>query len=83
MVRIRPCRNLPSILIQLLLYLVFHHYEFIMMYERYLKGDHFDMNKCARLEGIIVHDFLLMYIKYYNEKAAKRGKCNISNYDIS
>ena len=54
-----------------------------MIHERYLKGGHFDMNKCARLEGIIVHDFLLMYIKCYNEKAAERGKCNISNYDIS
>ena len=54
-----------------------------MIHERYLKGDHFDMNKCAQVEGIIIHDFLLMYIKNHDEKAAKRGKCNISNYDIS
>ena len=74
MVRIRPTMNI---------YACFHHYEVIRMYERYLKGDHFDMNKCAQVEGIIIHDFLLMYIKNHDEKAAKRGKCNISNYDIS
>ena len=51
--------------------------------KRYLNGDHFDINSCAQVEGIIVHDFSLMYIKSYDEKATKGGKCNISNYDIS
>ena len=54
-----------------------------MTNERYLNCDHFDVNSCAEVEGIILNDFSLMYIKSYNEKAAKRGKCNISNYDIS
>ena len=54
-----------------------------MTNERYLNCDHFDINSGAEVEGIIVHDFSLMYIKSYNEKATKEGKCNISNYDIS
>ena len=72
-----------AILIKLLIFLVFQKYEFIMTNERYLNVDHFDVNSCAEVEGIILNDFSLMYIKSYNEKAAERGKCNISNYDIS
>ena len=54
-----------------------------MTNERYLNCDHFDVNSCAQVKGIILHDFSLMYIKSYYGKAAERGKCNISNYDIS
>ena len=42
--------------------------------ERYLTGDHLDINNCAQVEGITVHDISLKYIKSYNEKAAERGK---------
>ena len=54
-----------------------------MTNEGYLNCDYFDVNSCAGVEGIMVHDFSLMYIKSYNEKAAERDKCNNSNYDIS
>ena len=54
-----------------------------MTNESYSNWDHFDVNSCAEVEGIILNDFSLMYIKSYSKKAAERGKCNISNYDIS
>ena len=41
--------------------------------ERYLNGDHFDFNSYSQVVSIIVHDFSLIFIESYNEKAAERG----------